>query len=132
MFDYESFNVWAVLVAAVSSFIIGGLWYGPLLGKAWMEASGMTEEKMQQGHPGMVYGGALALQLVAAWVIAMLAAGQDWQTGLHWGLMLGIGVAATSHGVDCLFEQKPLKLFLVNGGYKIVNYAVMGLIIGAW
>ena len=132
MFDYTAFNIWAVLVAAGASFVLGGLWYGPLFGKAWMDAAGVTEAEVQQGHPGFVYGGALVLQIIAAWVISMLAAGQGWHTGLHWGLMLGLGIAVTSHGVDVLFESRPLKLFLVNGGYKFVNYAVMGIIIGAW
>jgi hypothetical protein len=36
----------AVVVAAIVSMVIGGLWYGPLFGKMWVELSGMTEEKV--------------------------------------------------------------------------------------
>ncbi len=132
MFDYSEFNLWAVLVAALVSFFIGGLWYGPLFGKAWMGGAGVTEKDMQKGHPAFVYGGALVLQVIAAWALAMLAAGQGWHTGLHWGLIAGICFAITAMGTDYLFERRSLKLFWVNGGYKLVNFAVMGVIIGAW
>ncbi len=132
MFDYSQFNLWAVLVAALVSFVIGGLWYGPLFGKAWMKAWGLSEEDLQKGHPALVYGGAFVLQVIAAWALAMLAAGQGWHVGLHWGLIAGVCFAVTANGTDYLFERRSLNLFWLNGGYKVVNFAVMGAIIGAW
>ena len=42
-------NWLAVIVATVATFILGGLWYGPLFGRMWMAASGMTDEKAKQG-----------------------------------------------------------------------------------
>ena len=29
-----------ILLAALSSFLLGGLWYGPLFGKAWQRSIG--------------------------------------------------------------------------------------------
>ena len=54
--DFSNINIWAVLVATLSTFLVGWLWYGPLFGKAWMSASGMTEEKVQQGNMGKIFG----------------------------------------------------------------------------
>ena len=42
-------NFWAVLVAALSSFVIGSLWYGPLFGKTWMKLNGLTDENLKEG-----------------------------------------------------------------------------------
>ncbi|HSR41197.1 MAG TPA: DUF1761 domain-containing protein, partial [Longimicrobiales bacterium] len=69
--DLGAINWLAVVVAAVSTFILGGLWYGPLFGKTWMAASGMTEEKAKQGNMAMIFGVSFLLQLVAAAVLAM-------------------------------------------------------------
>ncbi|MEM9300898.1 MAG: DUF1761 domain-containing protein [Pseudomonadota bacterium] len=130
MFDYSSFNLWAVIGAAAATFVIGGIWYGPLFGKAWMRGWGFTEADLQKGHPALVFGGAFALMLIAAGALAMLIGDGGAHVGLHWGLMSRIGFAVTSNGVDYLFERRSLLLFAVNGGYKFVSFAVMGLIIG--
>ena len=38
------FNIWAVLAAAASGFVLGGLWYSPaLFGKAWQREIGLSE-----------------------------------------------------------------------------------------
>ena len=40
----EAITRWAVFAAAVSSFLLGGVWYGPLFGKAWNAAAGMDDD----------------------------------------------------------------------------------------
>ena len=65
-------NYLAVLLAALSSFMIGGLWYSPLLfPKSWMAANGQSEERLRSGNPAIVFGGAFLLNLVAAFVLAL-------------------------------------------------------------
>ena len=63
---FSNINWLSVLAAAVSSFLVGGLWYGPLFGKAWMNAFGFTEEELAGRNMPMVFGGALALALIAS------------------------------------------------------------------
>ena len=60
----------AVIAAAASGFIVGGIWYRPIMGKRWMGAVGITEAEIQQGHMGKVYGGVFAFSLLASWVLA--------------------------------------------------------------
>lgn len=131
--DMSAINWLAVIVAAVSSFVIGGLWYGPLLGKAWMRASGMTAEKVQQGSMGMVFGISFVLQLAAAVVLAMfLGPEADLIFGLMAGGSVGLFWVATAFGVVYLFERRPVAHWAVNSGYWVVGYLVMGAILGAW
>jgi hypothetical protein len=126
-------NWLAVLVAAVSAFVLGGLWYGPLLGKAWMAGSGMTEERAQQGSPARIFGVAFVLQLVAAAVLAMfIGAEASAGFGAAAGAAAGAFWIATAFGVVYLFEHRPLAHWAVNAGYQIVAYTMMGVIIGAW
>jgi hypothetical protein len=133
MHHLESVNVFAVLVAALAGFVIGGIWYGPLFGKPWMAASGMTKEKGAQGNVAVTFGLAFVLNAIIAVGISMSLGGQrGLHLGLHEGLAAGFFFVATSLGVICLFERRPLRHYLINAGYQLVNFAVIGLIIGLW
>ncbi|MEZ5681842.1 MAG: DUF1761 domain-containing protein [Erythrobacter sp.] len=124
-------NWLAVLVAAISAFMLGGLWYGPLFGKAWMRHSGMTEEQVKAGNPGKIYGGAFALSFIAALVFAMFLGpnpGVEFATGA--GFAAGLAWVAASLGINYLFEQKTLGLWLVNGGYNTFQFTLYGLVLG--
>lgn len=123
----------AVLVAALASFVLGGLWYSPiLLGKQWMRLAGITEETLKKGHPGVIFGGSFVLALVASAVFAMfLGPDPSFSFGAGAGLAAGLCWVAAAFGVNYLFERRPLGLFLINGGYNTVWFLVMGAILGA-
>ncbi len=126
-------NWLAIVAAAVSSFAIGGLWYGPLFGKAWMRASGMTEEKAGQGRMGMIFGLSFVLELLAAAVLAMFI-GSEASIGfaVAAGSSVGLFWVAPAFGVVYLFEQRSFAHWALNAGYHVVAFTVMGLILGAW
>ena len=128
------FNVWAVLVAALSSFLIGGLWYSPaLFGKAWMRENGFTEESMKGANMTRIFGLAFLLGIVAAINLAMFMGPENNPAmGAMWGFLAGFGWVATFVGTHYLFERRSLKLFLINAGYSIVALTVMGVILAAW
>ena len=52
--------------------------------------------------------------------------------GLHTGVFTGFFFVATALGVIYLFEQRPFKLWCINAGYQVVNFGVMGTILGVW
>ena len=133
MHHLGSLNWLAVLAAAASGFVIGGLWYGPLFQKPWMRLSGMTKEKGAQGSMALTFGGAYVLNLVAAAGIALLTGPQvGWLLGLHTGAFAALFFVVPALGVIYLFEQRPLGLWFINAGYHVVNFAAMGAIVGAW
>ena len=133
MHHIASLNWLSVLVAALSGFVIGGLWYGPLFQKPWMQLTGMTKEKGAQASMPLTFGGAYVLNLIGAAGLAILLGGNgSWAGGLHTGLLTGLFFIATALGVIYLFEQRPLKLWFINAGYQVVNFAAMGTIVGAW
>jgi hypothetical protein len=123
----------AIVVATVATFILGGLWYGPLFGKMWMAGSGMTEEKAKQGNPARTFGVSFVLQFVAAVILAMFI-GPDatLRFATLAGLAVGLGWVATGLGVIYLFEQRPLSHWIANAGYMTVAFTMMGAIIGAF
>ncbi|MBB3764509.1 DUF1761 domain-containing protein [Sphingomicrobium lutaoense] len=120
----------AVLVAAVSAFVLGGIWYGPIFGKTWMGLVGVTEESMKEANMGKIYGTAFLLNLVAVAAFAMFLGDVDPATGAMYGFVAGLGWVATSFGISYLFEGRPLGLWLVNGGYHTLQFTLFGLILG--
>lgn len=130
---FELVNWVSVFVAALSGFVIGGLWYGPLFGKVWSRLTGITKESGSRISMPVTFGGAYVLNLIAASGIALQnGTHTGWLFALHIGLMAAVFFIAPALGVIYLFEQRPLKLWLVNAGYQIVNFSAMGAIIGAW
>lgn len=128
-------NYLAVLAAAVSAFVIGGIWYSPILfQKAWMNASGLNEEDVAQGNMAKIFGLAFLFELIMAANLASFLSGPE--TTISWGAtagaLAGIGWVALGVGVLALFERRPWKYTLINGGYLAVSFIVMGAIIGAW
>lgn len=133
MHHIAEINWLAVVVATLSSFALGGLWYGPLFSKAWMKLTGMTKEKGAEASMAVTFGGTFALNLLIAIALALLTGPHaGWRMGLHTGLFSAFFFVGTSIGVIYLFEQRPLKLWLINAGYQVVNFSIMGSIIGAW
>lgn len=129
-----SINYLAVLVAAVSNFALGALWYSrALFGIPWMQASGMTEERAREANMGRIFGLAFVLELAAAFVLALfIGPGAGLHLGVLAGVLVGFFWVSGGMGVIYLFEQRPLKLWLVNAGYMTVAFGLMGAILGAW
>ncbi len=133
--EIGTINYLAVVVAALSTFLIGGLWYSPLLfQKAWMKANHLSEEDLQKGNPAKTFGFAFLFALVMAVNLAMFL--DDPGTTASWGatagFLAGFGWVALAVGTIALFEQRSWAYIFINGGYQVVAFTLMGLIIGAW
>jgi hypothetical protein len=127
-----SINYVAVIVAAISSFVLGGLWYAPFLfGKAWMRETGLTEEQLGARNMLVVFGFSFVLSLVGSFVFAMfLGPSPGLGLGFGAGLSAGLCWVAGSFGINYLFEKKSLKLWLINGGYHTLQYTLIGTALG--
>jgi membrane-associated HD superfamily phosphohydrolase len=133
--DMSTLNIWAVLVAAVSAFVLGALWYSKIMfGNAWMTAAGLTEEETQDANMGKIFGLAFIMELIMAFNLGMFLNDPsiDTQAGALYGFLTGFGWIAMGIGVVSLFEQRSWKYILINGGYMTVSLLIMGLILGAW
>lgn len=128
------FRIGPVAAAAFASFLVGGLWYSPLLfGKAWMQANGFTEKDLEGGNPAVIFGGSFVMALAIATVLAgIIGRAGSLVSGATTGAILGLGLMAAAIVVVGLFERKPPALLLINGGYQLVTMTLMGAILGAW
>lgn len=142
--DMSTINWLAVLVAGISAFVLGGVWYSPaLFGKAWMSENKMTVEDVKKGNAAKIYGWAFILSLIMAANLAMYLADAPatcpaecvQKTDITWGTIAGFlsglwpfcGIAIVG-----LFEHRSARYIFINGGYILVALTLMGAIIGLW
>lgn len=131
---FHGLNLWAVLLASISAFVLGGLWYAPFLfGRAWKTANGFRADEPPAAG-AKIFITSFLLSLVMALNLAMFL--NDPKTNLAWGatagFLAGFGWVAMGIGIVSLFERRPWTYVLVNGGYLMVALVLMGAILGAW
>lgn len=126
-------NAWGAASAGLATFVIGPAWFSPFLfGKAWsasVEASGL-----KKGSPPLAMGAALVASLVSAFAMAILFSFGDISTAIRGalaGFVIGLGIVAVSGLSDALFVAQARLWWLVQAGYRVVGFCIMGLIIGA-
>ena len=127
-------NWLAVLAATVAAFVLGGLWYSPLLfAKKWQAAAALTDEQVKAGNPALIFGGSFVLAFIASACFAMfLGPNPGLQFGTATGFAAGLCWVATSFGINGLFQREPLSLVLINAGYHTLQFTLIGLILGLW
>jgi hypothetical protein len=121
-----------VLLAAVATFAVGMLWYSPLVfGKAWMRLNGYTPERMveMKQKVGRAY-------LVSFIAYLVLAVGLDSVAGagspidaikisVRVWLFFVLPVSVTA----LMFSERPFGAWLIDAGYQVVYFAVMGVVL---
>jgi len=106
----------AVIAAAGARFVVGGIWYGPLFGKAWQRETGLSDESVKGVNMPKIFGLVALLNLFAAFILGHVLATYgrpDLVTSTIVGGGIGLGFIATSLGVNYLFALKSLKLFVI-------------------
>ena len=126
-------NLLAVFAAALSSFLVGGLWYSnALFGPAWRREAGDARQP-GDSHPAKVFGVSFLFALIAAFAYAFVVPAPA-STGhaVAQGLVVGAAIVAASFGINYQFANRSAKLWLIDGGYHTVQFLLYGLIIGLW
>jgi len=143
--DFSSFNWLAIVVAAVAFFVLGALWYGPIFGKKWQKGVGLTDEELKNANMGKLFGSAFIFALIISFGMSMFFFGfaptpgcencavpMTVTTGAMYGLMTGIFFLLPSISMNYLFARKSAGLMLIDSGYHITAYTIVGVILAAW
>lgn len=122
----------ATVVATALGFALGALWYGPLFGKRWMAAVGMTLEEIQKDFsPVKTYGATFVLGLIASYAFGLYVGPNPGRAfSIVAGAAAGLCWVATSLATNYLFERRSVALIAINGGYHVVRFTLIGLTFG--
>lgn len=135
---YTSVNNLAVLMSAVSSMIIGFIWYSPMMfQKPWMKYSKLDAKKLRiiQKHQRKNYGISCVSAIITSYSIALLLNALlvvNIEEGMTLGLLLWGGLVAPVMLTSVLFQQMPWKLFWINSGYQLVSILLSSAILSVW
>jgi hypothetical protein len=136
-------NWLAILVAGIVIFMLGGLWYSPVLfAKKWIALQNKTEEQMRAeaaaANMPLMYASAFITGLIIAWAMAMvfahIANGMPMNAahGALFGALLWLGFAATTSYATVLFSGKPRQLWFIDTAYNLVSFVLAGIILAVW
>lgn len=131
-------NYLAVAVSAVITFVLGGMWYAPLFGKAWVKAHGLSEDAVKElqakRSPAVFFGGMLVCYLVLAFAMAVIFRAGSINTamaGAGWGVVFWIAFAALKM-TDHIASGKGFAAFGIDASFQFIAMAVTGAIVGGW
>ena len=129
----------AVIVATLVNYILGGLWYSPLLfGNKFLQIMNWSPEKiaeMERQTPVKELSIAFVMSLVLVYILAHLVQYTKAKTawaGIETAFWLWLGFIVTTQLATVIFEQRPLGLYLINIGYQLVGCALAGAILAIW
>ena len=132
--DLSQVSWLGVIVGTAVYFILGAVWYSPVLfAKPWQAAIGWDESRQPPQMNPMTYVVPALLYLVAAIAMAILAAATETDTlteGLVLGLVTGLGFALPMTGVEATFDPnkpKPMAWFLITVAYHLIGFAILGV-----
>ena len=129
----------AVIVATLVHFILGGLWYSPLLfGNKFLQIIAWTPQQLEQmeaqSHAKELIT-AFVTSLVLVYILAhfvQYTKATNALAGIQTAFWLWLGFIATTNIATVLFEQRPLGLYLINVAYQLVACALAGVILAVW
>jgi len=138
---FMSVNLWSVLAAAFATMVVGFLWYSPLLfARPWMVAMGYDPNdkarmEAMQKSAGKSYAISFIAALVSAFVlgkIVQITTVNSVLYGMKIGFAIWLGFVTTVQLTAKLFGNQSTRLYLINTGYQLVCYLVMGAILAVW
>jgi Protein of unknown function (DUF1761) len=130
----KDINIWAVLVAAASSFLLGGFWYSKsFLGGLWNREAGRSAKPGEGHHPARVFGLSFLFSVIAAAAFALwIGPNPPLGMAVMRGLVAGSCFVAASFGVNYQFASRSTLMWLIDGGYHTAQFVLFGLVLGLW
>ena len=129
----------AVIVATLVHYILGGLWYSPLLfGNKFIQLINWTPEQLRQVE-SQSHAKELALAFVMSLVLVYILAHFVQYTkatnalgGIQTAFWIWLGFIVTTQVPTVIFEKRSFGLFAINVAYQLVGCALAGVILAIW
>lgn len=141
-------NWLAIIVATLVPMVMGALYYGPLFEKTWLDSLGYTKKDFEGRNDAVIYGLALLMAFLVSWSLKMLielvhkdvnSSGELIYASFHTfghGAFHGALIAATTVIPVIvslsLFQKNSAKNILLNVGFWLICFTLMGGIIDVW
>lgn len=125
----------AIVVAAAAAMAIRAVWYSKaVFGTKWQKLVNLTDKQVRENFAGTMIGSTLLALLMAFFMAKLISQLQQitWLDGAITGLWVWVGFVMTVTLVNVLYQKRGKKVFLINSGYWLITFVVMGAILAAW
>lgn len=133
MFQVELPSWLSFVVALVASQLLGFLWYGKaLFGKAWMEATGKSQEEVEAQSKPSVYVTAVVSATVMILVLSNVmswARAESIPAALAVAIFAWLGFVATASVLNTAFEGRSWRSWAIDNLYHLVNMILAAIIL---
>jgi hypothetical protein len=129
-------NYWAVLGAAVVSFVISALWFAPgTFAKPWMRSLNINPADGKGMAMGKAFGIGFVSLLLQAYVLAHFAAYAGATTisgAIALGIWVWLGFIAMYAVTAVIYERKSMTWYWISTGYQLVSLIAMSIVLALW
>jgi hypothetical protein len=130
------FNHLALLVSAVMQWLLGAIWYSPVLfARPWSAMVGVTRETARKN--AMIAG--MIVSFIGSLVVSFILAHIIFWSGVDsfvWGALIGFiawaGFMAAPLSASYIYEGRPFTLFAINTGYWLLALILSGGLLAVW
>ena len=129
-------NLFAIVLAAVVSFMFGWLWYGILFSDAWLEACGKSREEVKADTPSptpfiISFVGLVIMACVLGGVLRHLGPeAMTLTSGMITGAFMWLGFVITTLAVNNAFRGAKPSLTVIDAGHWLGVLILQGAILG--
>lgn len=132
---FNQLNWVAVILAALSSFVVGFVWYHEaVFGKVWMKLVGVSKKDISSTEGmGKAFGMTGLVSLLTAVVLGCLLIATNTHGLIDskvFAFVVGLVLRAGTHIIHNGFARRPDTLTLIDGAHDVVAVTVMGGIFG--
>jgi hypothetical protein len=132
-------NYWAVLVATLSTMVVGSVWYAPkVFGTRWAKLAGVPMDGTGKDAVGPI-AVTVVVSFVTAWVLAgaitiawHFYGGSYLVSAIVTAILLWAGLTAARLITHDAFEGRPSGLTVLNIAHELVTLVIMAAILGVW
>ena len=127
----------ALLVAGLSYFALGALWYSNVLfSKKWLQLTKIdaADPNATKGMAGIMGASLLAMLVVSLGLAILVAKLQlsGFGNGIKLGVLTGACFGITAISISYLYEKRPVGLHFINGGYTLLGNIIAAVILCVW
>ncbi|MCF7796760.1 MAG: DUF1761 domain-containing protein [Lentisphaeria bacterium] len=128
-----SIHLWAVLVAAAGSFLLGAIWYLLLFGKIWQQL--VTSSPRDQKNPTQAMIFTFLARVLSVYILAHFihyTQADTWLGGLETAFWIWLGFVVVTCADEIFFANKGIRLYFINISYHFLGLTMAGIILAIW
>ena len=121
-------------LATVAAFAVGGVWYGPLFGKAWQAELAMTPAQWAAASKVRLFATSLVCEAIIA-LLLRFALGFVFHSAagtLLIALIIALGFVVPTMVMNHNFALKSGKLMAIDAGHWIAVFLTIGAVLAAF